>query len=147
MPGKSGGKCSWCSTAELCRAGDEDPGDDWVVRNCYTNLVHSKERCPVIKVLSEEDFEDMDPDDHKYYKSTVLRSKEYWTQYFKDFSKLNSTLITDLLNTSDNSVSTDPHTLSFIFPFYGHPAREIKIMPRGFVSLPSSFSKKNLHEE
>eukprot|EP00092_Neocalanus_flemingeri_P009184 GFUD01009885.1.p1 GENE.GFUD01009885.1~~GFUD01009885.1.p1 ORF type:complete len:1247 (+),score=303.08 GFUD01009885.1:55-3795(+) len=148
MPEISGFKCGWCSSANLCRDNKEDPGEDWIVRNCYSNMVHQEDQCPKEKVkpLTNQDFEDLKPDDHKYYKSVMIKSEDSWARYFKDFSKLNSTLVTDLWKTSNNFLTADPYTLSFVFPFYGHPIKNIMILSGGFISLASSFSNRTLLE-
>eukprot|EP00092_Neocalanus_flemingeri_P019699 GFUD01021335.1.p1 GENE.GFUD01021335.1~~GFUD01021335.1.p1 ORF type:complete len:1268 (-),score=248.81 GFUD01021335.1:181-3984(-) len=144
----SGFNCGWCSTADLCRDSKEDPGENWVVRNCYYNMVHQEEQCPkeTVKPLTYHDFEDLKPDDHKYYKSVMIKSEDSWARYFKDFSKLNSSLVTDLWKTSNNFLTADPYTLSFVFPFYGHPIKNIMILSGGFISLASSFSNRTLLE-
>ena len=88
----------------------------------------------------------MEPDDKKYQTSTVLKSEESWLKYYKDVSKLNSTLVKDLWKTSNNFLTSYPYNLSFMLPFYGHPMQDILILSGGFISLPSSLSKKTLTE-
>ena len=109
-------------------------------------MVHQLDNCPKETPLNINDFKDMDQDDHKYYTSTVLKSEESWLKYYKDFSKLNSTLVKDLWKTSNNFITSDPYTLSFMFPFYGHPIQDILILLGCFISLSSSLSKKTLTE-
>lgn len=144
MPGLSGFQCGWCSAGKICRSNKEPPGEEWVVHNCYMNMIHEEEQCPVEKAkhLTHEDFEDLAPEDHKYYTSTFF-GKESWEEHFVDFTEVNAT---DLWKTSNNFLNADPYTLSFLFPFYGHPIKDIMILSGGFISLASTFSERTILE-
>ena len=77
----------------------------------------------------------------------ALKSEESFESYFINFTTLSTSSVTDLWKTSNNFLTADPYTLSFIFPFYGHPIQETMILSGGFISLASSPSNINILEQ
>ncbi|CAL1267384.1 unnamed protein product [Larinioides sclopetarius] len=74
-------------------------------------------------------------DYHIYYNSTTLLESEKALAYWVDFSKLpqDKVIVHRMLSDSHRKAATV--SLSFDFPFYGHPLRNITIATGGFVYM------------
>ncbi|GIY76625.1 plexin domain-containing protein 1 [Caerostris extrusa] len=74
-------------------------------------------------------------DHHVYYNSTLLLENEKALAYWVDFEKLpkDKVIIHRMLSDSHRKAATV--RLSFDFPFYGHPLRNITIATGGFVYM------------
>ncbi|XP_055935702.1 plexin domain-containing protein 2-like isoform X2 [Argiope bruennichi] len=74
-------------------------------------------------------------DHHIYYNSTMLLDADKALAYWVDFSKLPQDKVVVHRMLSDSHRKAATVSLSFDFPFYGHPLRNITIATGGFVYM------------
>ncbi|CAH2103698.1 unnamed protein product [Euphydryas editha] len=81
-------------------------------------------------IKAEQNFTQLTYDDHNFYNSSFIGSLEYFQEHWANITKSKSN-IHELLSNSHRRATT--LTLSFDFPFYGHPVRSITVATGGFI--------------
>ena len=67
--------------------------------------------------------------DNYYDLKIDKKEKEIYTKYYTDITKISFKNI-------NISSKVFYYNLPFIFPFYGHPVQEIRVLSNGYVTIP-----------
>lgn len=81
-------------------------------------------------IKAEQNLTQLTYDNHNFYNSSFIGSVDYFQEYWANITKSKAE-IHDLLSNSHRRASTQK--LSFDFPFYGHPVRNITVATGGFI--------------
>lgn len=83
------------------------------------------------KSLEDHNINKTQEDTHVYYNSSFTIDADLGKNYWKDMDNTSNVKVNDLLSRSHRRAATVK--LSFDFPFYGHPIRNVTIATGGFM--------------
>ncbi|XP_064076323.1 plexin domain-containing protein 2 [Vanessa tameamea] len=81
-------------------------------------------------IKAEQNLTQLNYDNHSFYNSTFIGSVEYFQEYWANITQ-HKPIVHELLSDSHRRATT--LTLSFDFPFYGHPVKSITVATGGFI--------------